>query len=127
MAEHLHSSTLSASGATQPIPFLTLEQKAAFVFVLLLFIFLGLLIRSTAARRGTSPLRAHAFKTTWTHLRAKLRKVQNRTCGKQISLEKTDQAWRTAALLSSAAVQTEEIPRVATCNPADSVLKDVLQ
>ncbi|XP_076846672.1 cortexin-2 [Brachyhypopomus gauderio] len=44
MAEHLHSSTLSASGATQPIPFLTLEQKAAFVFVLLLFIFLGLLI-----------------------------------------------------------------------------------
>lgn len=44
MADHLHSSTLSASGATQPIPFLTLEQKAAFVFVLLLFIFLGLLI-----------------------------------------------------------------------------------
>lgn len=44
MAEHLHSSTLSASGANQPIPFLTLEQKAAFVFVLLLFIFLGLLI-----------------------------------------------------------------------------------
>ncbi|KAI4893256.1 hypothetical protein NFI96_003447 [Prochilodus magdalenae] len=40
----LSCSTLSASGATQPIPFLTLEQKAAFVFVLLLFIFLGLLI-----------------------------------------------------------------------------------
>ncbi|KTG36127.1 hypothetical protein cypCar_00002531 [Cyprinus carpio] len=44
MAEHLHGSTLSASGAPHPIPFLTLEQKAAFVFVLLLFIFLGLLI-----------------------------------------------------------------------------------
>lgn len=44
MAEHLHGNTLSASGAPHPIPFLTLEQKAAFVFVLLLFIFLGLLI-----------------------------------------------------------------------------------
>ncbi|XP_030640890.1 cortexin-3 [Chanos chanos] len=45
MADHLHSSTLSASGASHSIPsFLTLEQKAAFVFVLLLFIFLGLLI-----------------------------------------------------------------------------------
>ncbi|KAL2084503.1 hypothetical protein ACEWY4_020021 [Coilia grayii] len=39
------SSTLSASGGTQHMStFLTLEQRAAFVFVLLLFIFLGLLI-----------------------------------------------------------------------------------
>uniref|UniRef100_A0A8C9RQF0 Cortexin-3-like n=1 Tax=Scleropages formosus TaxID=113540 RepID=A0A8C9RQF0_SCLFO len=39
------SSTLSASGpALPPSSSLTLEQKAAFVFVLLLFIFLGLLI-----------------------------------------------------------------------------------
>ncbi|XP_031432120.1 cortexin-2 [Clupea harengus] len=48
MAESLHSSsssTLSASGGTQHMStFLTLEQRAAFVFVLLLFIFLGLLI-----------------------------------------------------------------------------------
>ncbi|XP_028837284.1 cortexin-3 [Denticeps clupeoides] len=45
MAESLHSSTLSASGGNQHIStFLTLEQRAAFVFVVLLFIFLGLLI-----------------------------------------------------------------------------------
>ncbi|XP_041964396.1 cortexin-2 [Alosa alosa] len=46
MAESLHSSTLSASGGGSPhmSTFLTLEQRAAFVFVLLLFIFLGLLI-----------------------------------------------------------------------------------
>ncbi|XP_064204573.1 cortexin-3-like [Anguilla rostrata] len=39
------SSTLSASSAALPVPSsLTLEQKAAFVFVLLLFLLLGLLI-----------------------------------------------------------------------------------
>ncbi|KAJ8346103.1 hypothetical protein SKAU_G00302960 [Synaphobranchus kaupii] len=39
------SSTLSASGSALPVPSsLTLEQKAAFVFVLLLFLLLGLLI-----------------------------------------------------------------------------------
>ncbi|XP_023687756.1 cortexin-3-like [Paramormyrops kingsleyae] len=46
MAEDFLSSTLSASErAALPAPSsLTLEQKAAFVFVLLLFVFLGLLI-----------------------------------------------------------------------------------
>ncbi|XP_030645100.1 cortexin-3-like [Chanos chanos] len=45
MAEHFLSSTLSASGSGLPSPSsLTLEQKVAFVFVLLLFIVLGLLI-----------------------------------------------------------------------------------
>ncbi|XP_061112027.1 cortexin-3 [Conger conger] len=39
------SSTLSAPGSASPAPSaLTLEQKAAFVFVLLLFLLLGLLI-----------------------------------------------------------------------------------
>ncbi|KAL7874229.1 hypothetical protein SRHO_G00051990 [Serrasalmus rhombeus] len=56
----------------------------------------------SAGGRETSPLRAYAFKTTWTHLRSQLRKVQSDTYVKQISLEKTDQAWRTAALLPSA-------------------------
>ncbi|TKS82661.1 Cortexin-3 Kidney and brain-expressed protein [Collichthys lucidus] len=45
MAEGLFSSTLSSSGGGHHVPsYLTLEQKAAFVFVLLLFIFLALLI-----------------------------------------------------------------------------------
>lgn len=45
MAEGLFSSTLSSSGGGHHAPsHLTLEQKAAFVFVLLLFIFLALLI-----------------------------------------------------------------------------------
>ncbi|XP_056142738.1 cortexin-3-like [Lampris incognitus] len=45
MAEGLFSSTLSSSGGGHNVPsYLTLEQKAAFVFVLLLFIFLALLI-----------------------------------------------------------------------------------
>uniref|UniRef100_A0AAV2ME12 Uncharacterized protein n=1 Tax=Knipowitschia caucasica TaxID=637954 RepID=A0AAV2ME12_KNICA len=45
MAEGLFSSTLSgASGGHHVTSYLTLEQKAAFVFVLLLFIFLALLI-----------------------------------------------------------------------------------
>ncbi|KAJ8398447.1 hypothetical protein AAFF_G00427020 [Aldrovandia affinis] len=45
MVEALLSSTMSASGAALPVhSSLTLEQKAAFVFVFLLFIFLGLLI-----------------------------------------------------------------------------------
>ncbi|XP_036393744.1 cortexin-3 [Megalops cyprinoides] len=45
MVDVLLSSTVSASGAALPVPSsLTLEQKAAFVFVFLLFIFLGLLI-----------------------------------------------------------------------------------
>lgn len=41
MGEGFFSSTLSASGGGHHMP---LEQKAAFVFVLLLFIFLALLI-----------------------------------------------------------------------------------
>ncbi|XP_060938047.1 cortexin-3 [Limanda limanda] len=46
MAEGLFSSTLSSSGGGghHVSSYLTLEQKAAFVFVLLLFIFLALLI-----------------------------------------------------------------------------------
>lgn len=45
MAEGLFSSTLSSSGGGHHVSsYLTLEQKAAFVFVLLLFIFLALLI-----------------------------------------------------------------------------------
>ncbi|MFT7811237.1 cortexin-3-like [Arapaima gigas] len=45
MTEEFLSSTLSASGAALSVPSsLTLEQKAAFVFVFLLFVFLGLLI-----------------------------------------------------------------------------------
>ncbi|CAG6014190.1 unnamed protein product [Menidia menidia] len=45
MAEGLFSSTLSSSGGGHHVPsYLTLEQKVAFVFVLLLFIFLALLI-----------------------------------------------------------------------------------
>lgn len=45
MAEGLFSSTLSSSGGGHHVPsYLTLEQKTAFVFVLLLFIFLALLI-----------------------------------------------------------------------------------
>nr|XP_033779381.1 cortexin-3-like [Geotrypetes seraphini] len=42
--EDILSTTLSASGAALPGTSLTLEQKAAFVFVFFLFIFLGLLI-----------------------------------------------------------------------------------
>ncbi|KAL6488515.1 hypothetical protein MHYP_G00022560 [Metynnis hypsauchen] len=63
----------------------------------------------SAGGRETSPLRAYAFKTTWTHLRSQLREVQNNSYVKNISLEKTDQASRTAALLSSVGFQTEEI------------------
>ncbi|XP_023657029.1 cortexin-3 [Brienomyrus brachyistius] len=45
MAGEFLSSTLPPSGAALPVSSsLTLEQKAAFVFVFLLFIFLGLLI-----------------------------------------------------------------------------------
>ncbi|KAM8871260.1 cortexin-3 isoform 1-T1 [Spinachia spinachia] len=44
MAEGLFSSTLSSGGGHHVASYLTLEQKAAFVFVLLLFIFLALLI-----------------------------------------------------------------------------------
>ncbi|CAL8339317.1 unnamed protein product [Gadus morhua 'NCC'] len=48
MAEGFFSSTLTSSsggaGGHHVHPYLTLEQKAAFVFVLLLFIFLALLI-----------------------------------------------------------------------------------
>ncbi|XP_077455916.1 cortexin-3 [Stigmatopora argus] len=49
MAEGLFSSTLSSSlggglGGPHSASHLTLEQKAAFIFVLLLFIFLALLI-----------------------------------------------------------------------------------
>ncbi|XP_078124585.1 cortexin-3-like [Sander vitreus] len=56
MADDLYSSTFSASesdfsssssplsSSTASASFLTLEQRAAFIFVLILFIFLGLLI-----------------------------------------------------------------------------------
>ncbi|XP_037128911.1 cortexin-3 [Syngnathus acus] len=45
MAEGLFSSTLSSSGGGhQAASYLSLEQKVAFIFVLLLFIFLALLI-----------------------------------------------------------------------------------
>ncbi|KAM7373750.1 hypothetical protein PAMP_008579 [Pampus punctatissimus] len=52
MADNLYSTTFSASelefsSSSSSLPtasFLTLEQRAAFVFVLILFIFLGLLI-----------------------------------------------------------------------------------
>ncbi|XP_056154834.1 cortexin-3-like [Lampris incognitus] len=51
MADDLYSTTFSASesyfsssSSSSSAPFLTLEQRAAFVFVLILFIFLGLLI-----------------------------------------------------------------------------------
>ncbi|XP_054619131.1 cortexin-3-like [Dunckerocampus dactyliophorus] len=42
MAEHVHSSTVSSDIHASSV--LTLEQRAAFVFVLVLFVFLGLLI-----------------------------------------------------------------------------------
>ncbi|XP_069505880.1 cortexin-3-like [Ambystoma mexicanum] len=44
MTEDIFSTTFSSAGATLPVASLTLEQKAAFVFVFFLFIFLGLLI-----------------------------------------------------------------------------------
>lgn len=44
MAEVIYSSTFSGSEPDSSASFLTLEQKAAFVFLLVLFIFLGLLI-----------------------------------------------------------------------------------
>ncbi|KAF7648876.1 hypothetical protein LDENG_00150640 [Lucifuga dentata] len=51
MADDLYSSTFPASeldfppsSSSSSVSFLTLEQRAAFIFVLILFIFLGLLI-----------------------------------------------------------------------------------
>ncbi|XP_029976475.1 cortexin-3-like [Salarias fasciatus] len=50
MADHLYTGTFPASESDFPPSsssspsFLTLEQRAAFVFVLVLFVFLGLLI-----------------------------------------------------------------------------------
>lgn len=44
MTGELLSTTMSTSGSALPVSSLTLEQKAAFVLVFLLFIFLGLLI-----------------------------------------------------------------------------------
>ncbi|XP_019412298.1 PREDICTED: cortexin-3-like [Crocodylus porosus] len=44
MAEDVLSSTMALPGTVLVGPALSLEQKAAFIFVFLLFVFLGLLI-----------------------------------------------------------------------------------
>ncbi|KAG9345309.1 hypothetical protein JZ751_009855 [Albula glossodonta] len=70
MVETLMSSTMSASGAALPVPSsLTMEQKAAFVFVFLLFIFLGLLI-VRCFRILLDPYRSMPS-STWTDYRDK--------------------------------------------------------
>ncbi|XP_035263557.1 cortexin-3 [Anguilla rostrata] len=70
MAEAFLSSTISASGAALPVPSsLSLEQKAAFVFVFLLFIILGLLI-VRCFRILLDPYRSMPS-STWTDYREK--------------------------------------------------------
>ncbi|KAK6467083.1 cortexin-3 [Huso huso] len=65
MADDVLSSTVSASGSALPVTSsMTLEQKAAFVFVLFLFFFLGLLI-VRCFRILLDPYRSMPS-TTWT-------------------------------------------------------------
>ncbi|KAJ8354632.1 hypothetical protein SKAU_G00221990 [Synaphobranchus kaupii] len=70
MVDAFMSSTISASGAALPVSSsLTLEQKAAFVFVFLLFIILGILI-VRCFRILLDPYRSMPS-STWTDYRHK--------------------------------------------------------